>query len=69
MVTGDLRATLPATLAALQPSSVAVVACHACSHLTDEILHACAVAGVDFAVMPYVTFSQIPAQARAGHCG
>ena len=52
VVTGDFRTSLPDTLSQLEPSRVAVVACHACSHLTDEVLHACAEAGVAFAVMP-----------------
>ena len=31
---------------------VGVVACHACSHLTDALVSMCIEAGVDFAVMP-----------------
>eukprot|EP00976_Prorocentrum_cordatum_P031974 650061-Prorocentrum_minimum.AAC.1 len=50
VTTGDFRDTLPGVLAAHDPKKVAVVACHACSHLTDEILASCQRAQVDFAV-------------------
>ena len=56
-VTGDVLDTLPATLSAafykgVAPREVAVLACHACSHLTDSIIDVCVSLGVDFAVMP-----------------
>ena len=44
---------LPALLAACDdPSDVAVVACHACSHLTDAIIDICVARGIDFACLP-----------------
>ena len=53
--TGDFHETLPRLLdasASVAPAEVAVVACHACSHLTDAIIATCIARGVDFAVMP-----------------
>ena len=53
-VTGDFQESLPRLLdgGKLLPSEIAVVACHACSHLTDSIVAMCIARGVDFAVMP-----------------
>eukprot|EP00899_Mesostigma_viride_P018137 jgi/Mesvir1/26324/Mv22504-RA.1 len=48
---GDLRDELPTLLERL-PGDTLVLACHACSHLTDIILDICATKRVDFAVMP-----------------
>jgi hypothetical protein len=48
---GDVKEHLPALLRSLPASEVAVVACHACSHLTDAIVEICISHGVDFAVM------------------
>ncbi|CAE7903521.1 ML4 [Symbiodinium sp. KB8] len=36
----------------LQPSEIAVVSCHACSLLSDELIRACTRSQVDFALMP-----------------
>ena len=36
----------------IDPSEIAVVACHACGHMSDEIIAMCIRAGADFAVMP-----------------
>jgi len=49
---GDFYTTLPALLDSLPPADVGVVACHACSHLTDGIIAMCVERGVKFAVMP-----------------
>ena len=55
--TGDFHKTLPAALDAFlagggASADVCVVACHACTHLTDRIVDLCIARGVDFAVMP-----------------
>jgi hypothetical protein len=50
-----------------RPSQVAVVACHACGHLTDAMIDACICAGVDFAAMPCADHSSKCNQA-APHC-
>jgi hypothetical protein len=49
---GDVKGCLPKLLERYPPSEIAVVACHACSHLTDSIIDMCILRGVDFAVMP-----------------
>mmetsp|Transcript_5215 Transcript_5215/g.9927 ORF Transcript_5215/g.9927 Transcript_5215/m.9927 type:complete len:325 (+) Transcript_5215:215-1189(+) len=49
---GDFRRTLPEALTKFEANKVVVVACHACSHLSDEVLQMCSHAHVDFAVMP-----------------
>ena len=53
-VRGDLADWLPALLdgSGLPASEMAVVACHACSWLTDTIIGMCIARGVDFAVLP-----------------
>ena len=53
-VTGDFNESLPALLdgCGLAASEIAVVACHACTHLTDRIVSMCIARGIDFAVMP-----------------
>ena len=51
-VLGDFRDTLPGLLAGLRaPEEAMVVACHACSHLSDSAIDACIEARCDFAVM------------------
>ena len=55
--TGDFQATLPALLDGFlagggRTSEICVVACHACTHLTDRIIAMCIERRVDFAVMP-----------------
>lgn len=47
---GDFRRTLPEALTKFEANKVVVVACHACSHLSDEVLQMCSHAHVDFAV-------------------
>ena len=49
---GDFHQTLPRLLESLPASEIGVVACHACTHLTDSIISMCIERGVDFAVMP-----------------
>jgi hypothetical protein len=50
---GDFKELLPALLDSVErPTDIAVVACHACTHLTDAIISMCIARGVDFAVMP-----------------
>ena len=51
---GDLHTRLPLILdnAKLPPSEIAVLACHACSHLTDAIIDICVARGIDFACLP-----------------
>lgn len=52
-VTGDFRPILAELLArGGDPSTLAVVAVHACNFLTDAVIETCVAAGVDFAVMP-----------------
>ena len=53
-VTGDFNESLPALLdgCGLAASEMAVLACHACTHLTDRIVSMCIARGIDFAVMP-----------------
>ena len=51
-VVADFKVALPELLSRYAPSEVAVVACHACTHLSDAIVSTCIAAGVDFAVMP-----------------
>ena len=51
-VVDDFKTSLPSLLRRFEPSRVGVVACHACTHLTDAIVAMSIDAGVDFAVMP-----------------
>ena len=49
---GWLASLLEQEAVGLKPSEVAVVSCHACSLLSDELIRACTESGVDFALMP-----------------
>ncbi len=49
--TGDFRDVLPALLRQQPAAKIAVVACHACGHLTDAVVDMCVELGIDFAVM------------------
>ena len=54
LLAGGEASPIPYTalgLADLAPSEIGVIACHACSHMSDEIIRMCIRAGVDFAVM------------------
>lgn len=52
MQVGDFHTLLPTLLDSMPAREVAVLACHACTHLTDSLIATCIERGVDFAMMP-----------------